>query len=195
MKQTLYLLFVTSLCAASCVTFKQFDDKAKSARETSYEAAIIKEDGTVTRGNSLKHRNYDPYDHNLVRVTGSEKAFTIDGSTYSDKDVVCFQDRKAFHKRFNGAYLIRLVKGRMNLYYFDNTANYKNISYSATRTTAYFFEKENGVIMPIGLASLREAVKDNPAALAKLQAAYPHDKVTGELNVEKIAGVFYTYNQ
>lgn len=203
-KSAAFLLLLTLCGTISCVTFKQFDDKAKSAREPGYSAALIKEDGTVITGSALKHRNYDPYDHNLVRVTKDPRAFRLDGKDYSDTDMVGFQDGKAFHKRFNGLYLIRLIHGKINLYYFDNTGYNKTYTFSngptsiqsnSARSTSYFFDKDNGGISGIGLATLREAVKDDPAALQKLQSLYPRDNVKGELNLEKLTTVVRLYNQ
>ena len=90
------MAFLACASFMACVTFKQFDNRAKAARETNYEASIIKKDGTVITGKTFKHKNYDAYDPNLVRVTNSNNAFTIDGNKYNDSDVVIFQDKKAY---------------------------------------------------------------------------------------------------
>jgi hypothetical protein len=198
------LLLALFFASASCVTFKQFDDKARASREPGYEACIITKDGNVITGQTFKHRNYDPYDYNLVRVTNQSNAFTMDGKSYSDQDVVAFQDKKAFHKRFQDLFLILLAKGKINLYYFDKTgydrtynpsAGPGNIQRTNTRTTTYFFEKEKDKIIPIGLNELKEAVKDNPNALNKLRSYYPKESHSGELNVDKLAAVIEMYNQ
>lgn len=156
-------------------------------------------------GETLKHQNYDPYDANLVRVTNSDNAFTLDGKKYNDSDVVVFQDKKAFHKRFNNIYLIRLVKGKINLYYFDKTGYDKTYSFNNggpttvtstnNRKSTYFFEKENNKIFPIGISDLKNAVKDNQQALNKLNSYYPKDSYSKELNIEKLVSVIEMYNQ
>src|SRR5579863_6549102 len=169
------LLLIYILFFYSCVTFKQFDSKAEASREASYEAAIIKNDGSIITGRTLKHRNYDSYDHNLVRITNRNDALTLDGKKYNDSDVVAFQDKNAFHKRFNSLYLIRLVRGKINLYYFDNTGYTKVYNFSNgptsmqsynNRKSTFYFEKD-GQIVTIGIAELKSAVKDNEQALRK----------------------------
>jgi hypothetical protein len=203
MKQS-YLSILICVTLFSCVTFKEYDDRAKDARETNYASFVQTEDGKIISGKTLKHKNYDPYDHNLVRVTGSSKAFSIDGIKHSDADVVAFQDSKAYHKRFHDLYLIRLVKGKINLYYFDVTGFDKNYTYSNgpttvqktnNRRTTFFFEKGDSGITKIGLKELREAVKDNRAALAKLNNAYSKDDYARELNIEKLVAVVQAYNK
>ncbi len=205
MKSKFFLAFLICATYCSCVTFKQFDNRAKAARETNYEASIIKKNGTVITGETLKHKNYDPYDPNLVRVTNSDNALTIDGKKYNDSDVVVFQDKKAFHKRFNNIYLIRLVKGKINLYYFDNTGYDKTYTFHSSgpttttstnnRKSTFFFEKEDNKIFPIGISDLKNAVKDNQKALTKLNSYYPKDSYAKELNIEKLVSVVETYNQ
>jgi hypothetical protein len=204
MQTKLYYLLLIVVTFSSCVTFKQFDKKAKAARESTYEASIIKNDGTIFTGKTLKHKNYDSYDHNLVRVINKENALTLDSKKYNDSNVVAFQDNKAFHKRFNDLYLIRLVKGKMNLYYFDNTGYTKTygftngptrINSSSNRRSTFFFEKENDKIFPIGIAELKNAVQDNPAALKKLNSYYPKNSYSKELNIEKLVSVVRTYNE
>lgn len=198
-----YLLLII-LSFPSCVTFKQFDKKAETARESTYDASIIKKDGTVYTGKTLKHRNYDSYDHNLVRVINKDNALTLDAKKYNDSDVVAFQDKKAFHKRFNDLYLIRLVKGKMNLYYFDNTGYTKTYTFSngptrmnssGNRRSDFFFEKGDNKILPIGIAELKNAVKDNPEVLKKLNSYYPKDSYAKELNIEKLVAVVRAYNK
>lgn len=44
---------------SSCVTFKQFDNRARDAKEPSYPVSLIKKDGTVYSGQELKHKNFD----------------------------------------------------------------------------------------------------------------------------------------
>ena len=204
MRLKLYLAFLICVAFSSCVTFKQFDKRAKASRETNYDASIVKKDGTVITGKSFKHKNYDSYDHNLVRVINKDNAFTMDGKKYNDSDVVAFQDSKAFHKRYNNLYLIRLVKGKMNLYYFDNTGYTKTYTYSngptsinssSNRRSTFFFEKDDNKIYPIGIRDFKEAVKDNPKALAKLNSYYPKDNYAKELNIEKLVSVVKMYNQ
>lgn len=200
--QLLFSLFIFA-GISSCVTFKQFDNKAKAAREADYEASIVTRDGTTITGTTLKHKNYDSYDPNLVRVINSDNALTLDGKKYNDSNVIIFQDKKAFHKRYNNLFLIRLVKGRINLYYFDQTGYTKTITFSNgptktssvnNRATTFFFEKDNNEIFPIGLKELRDAVMDNPAALNKLNSYYPKDSYKKELNIEKIVSVVRAYN-
>jgi nicotinic acid mononucleotide adenylyltransferase len=204
MQTKLYYLLLIVITFSSCVTFKQFDKKAKTARESTYEASIIKKDGTVYTGKTLKHKDYDRYDHNLVTVINKDNALTLDAKKYNDSDVVAFQDKKAFHKRFDNLYLIRLVKGKMNLYYFDNTGYTKTYTFSngptsvnssSNRRSDFFFEKENNKILPIGIAELKNAVKDNPEALKKLNSYYPKDSYARELNIEKLVSVVRTYNE
>jgi hypothetical protein len=79
MRLKLYLAFLICVAFSSCVTFKQFDKRAKASRETNYDASIVKKDGTVITGKSFKYKNYDSYDHNLVRVVNKDNAFTMDG--------------------------------------------------------------------------------------------------------------------
>ena len=205
MQTKIYVALFLFTAFSSCVTFKQFDDRAKASREMTYEASIIKNNGTVYTGEQLKHKNYDPYDANLVRVTYKDNALTLDSKKYNDSDVVAFQDTKAFHKRFNNIYLIRLVKGKMNLYYFDATGYDKtfssqqngptNITRKNERRSTYFFDKNGGKINPIGLTELKEAIKDKPQALKKLNASYPKDSYAKELNVEKLVSVVELYNK
>jgi hypothetical protein len=205
MKPTHYFLFLLCLTFSSCVTFKQFDNRAKSARETSYEASIVKKDGKIISGEVLKHKNHDPYDANLVRVINSENAFTIDGQNYHDSNVVAFQDKKAYHKRFNNIFLVRLVKGKINLYYFDNTGYDKTTTFNSggpttinstsTRKSAFFFEKEKDKILPIGISELKKAVEDNQKVLNKLTSYYPKDSYSKELNIEKLVSVVEAYNE
>lgn len=205
MQVKIYVALLIFIAFSSCVTFKQFDDRAKASRETTYEASIIKNNGTVYTGEQLKHKNYDPYDANLVRVTYKDNALMLDSKKYNDSDVVAFQDTKAFHKRFNNIYLIRLVKGKMNLYYFDATGYDKtfspqqngstNITKTNDRRSTYFFDKNGGKINPIGLAELKDTIKDNPQALKKLNASYPKDSYAKELNIEKLVSVVELYNK
>lgn len=199
-----YYLLLIIISFSSCVTTKQYDKRAKTARESNYDAFIIKKDGTMFTGKTLKHKNYDPYDHSLVRVINKDNALTLDAKKYNDSDVVAFQDKKAFRQRFNNLYLIRLVKGKINLYYFDNTGYTKTYTYSngpttinssSNRRSTFFFEKENNKILPIGIAELKNAVKDNPEALKKLNSYYPKDSYSRELNIEKLVSVVKTYNQ
>ena len=189
---------------SSCVTFKQFDSKAKDARDPNYESFIMKKDGKVISGKTLKHKNYDSYDHNLVRVINKDNAFKIDGTNYNDADVIVFQDAKAFHKRFDNLYLIRLVKGKINLYYFDNTGYNKTYTFSngpttvnssSNRKSTFYFEKEKDKIFKIGVSELKEAVKDNSKASHKLQGYYPKDSYKKELDIEKLVSVINVYNQ
>lgn len=205
MKSKHYVAFLVCAFFSSCVTFKQFDNRAKSARETSYETSIIRKDGKVITGETLKHKNHDPYDPNLVRVTNNDNALIIDGKKYNDSDVVVFQDKKAFHKRFGNIFLIRLVKGKINLYYFDDTGYDKTYTFysggpttttsTSNRKSTFFFEKENDKILPIGISDLKIAVKDNQQALSKLNSYYPKDSYKKELNIEKLVSVIETYNQ
>lgn len=204
MKTRFLLSFLVFAGLSSCVTFKQFDNKAKSAREQNYEASIITNDGTMITGKTLKHKNYDSYDPNLVRVINRDNALSLDGKNYNDSNVVIFQDKKAFRKRYNNVFLIRLVKGKINLYYFDETGYSKTTTFTngPTRTsstnnrrTTFFFEKENNNISPIGIKELRNAVKDNPTALNKLNSYYPKDSYLRELNIEKLVSVVRTYNE
>ncbi|WP_415060807.1 hypothetical protein [Flavobacterium sp.] len=204
MKTKLFLSLIAFAGISSCVTFKQFDSKAKTARETNYEASIIKKDGTIITGQTLKHKNYDPYDPNLVRVINSDKALTLDGKNYNDSNVIIFQDKKAFRKRYNDVFLIRLVRGKINLYYFDQTGYTKTYTYSSgptktnsvnNRTTTFFFEKNNDNILPIGIKELRNAIKDNAAALNLLNSYYPKDSYKKELNIEKLVSVVKKYNE
>jgi hypothetical protein len=199
----LNLLPIFILLYSSCVTFKQFDSKAEAAREPSYEAAIVTRDGSIITGRTLKHKNYDSYDHNLVRVINKNDAFTLDGKKCSDTNVVTFQDKKAFHKRFNDLYLIRLVKGKINLYNFDNTGYTKVYSFSNgptssqsynNRKSTFYFEKD-GQIVTIGIGELKAAVKDNTQALQKLTAYYSKDSYSKELDIEKLTTVINIYNQ
>ena len=186
------MLVLISLFLCSCVTFKQYDNKAKEAKDSNYEAYILKDDGTIISGKSLKHRDYDTYDHNLVRLTNKDNAFTLDGTKYTDKNVLVFQDKKAYHKYFSGMFLIRLVKGNINLYYFDQTGY--NMGRNV-RKSFFYFEKAVDRITPIGIKELREAVKDNAAALAKLNGYYPKDHYAKELSIEKLVSVIKIYNQ
>ena len=205
MKSKIYLAFLICTACSSCVTFKQFDNRAKAARETNYEASIIKKDGTVITGKTLKHKNYDAYDPNLVRVINSDNAFTMDGKKYNDSDVVVFQDKKAFHKRFNNIYLIRLVKGKINLYYFDTTGYDKTYTFNSSgpttttstnnRKSTFFFEKEINKFFSIGISDLKNAVKDNQQAFGKLNSYYPKATYAKELNIEKLVSVVEIYNQ
>jgi hypothetical protein len=204
MKPKHYFAFLIFLTYSSCVTFKQFDSRAKTARETGYEASIIKSDGEIITGKTLKHKNYDPYDGNLVRVINSDNAFIIDGKKYSDNDVIAFQDKKAFHKRLKDEFLIRLVKGKINLYYFDQTGYDKTYTFSHGPTTvnsinkrrsSFYFEKEDNKILPIGIANLKNAVKDNQQAITKLNSYYPKDSYVKELNIEKLVSVIEIYNR
>lgn len=204
MKPKHYFAFLVCLAYSSCVTFKQFDKRAKAAREADYEASIIKKDGEVITGKALKHKDHDPYDPNLVRVTNNNNALSIDGKTYNDSNVVGFQDKKAFHKRFDNIFLVRLVKGKMNLYYFDNTGYSKTYTFSngptsvnssSNRRSTFFFDKGNNKILPIGIRELRNAVKDNPVALKKLNSYYSKDSYSKELNIEKLVSVVETYNR
>jgi hypothetical protein len=198
-----YLLLIIVIFS-SCVTSKQFDKKAKTARESNYEASIIKKDGTIYTGKTLKHKDYDSFDHNLVRVIRKDNALTLDSKKYNDSDVVAFQDKKAFHKRFNNLYLIRLVKGKINLYYFDNTGYTKTYTFSngptginssSNRRSTFFFEMEKDKILPIGIAELKKAVQDNPEALKKLNSYYPKNSYARELNIEKLVSVVRIYNK
>ena len=50
MRLKLYLAFLICVAFSSCVTFKQFDKRAKASREINYDASIIKKDGTVITG-------------------------------------------------------------------------------------------------------------------------------------------------
>lgn len=205
MKSRFYLAFLVCVIYSSCVTFKQFDNRARFARETNYEASIIKKNGTVITGETLKHKNYDPYDPNLVRVINSDNALTIDGKSYNDSDVVVFQDKKAFHKRFKEVFLIRLVKGKINLYYFDNTGYDKKYTVNTSgpttttstnnRKSTFFYEKENNKIIPIGISDLKNAVKDNELAFTKLNSYYPKDPYLKELSIEKLVSVLEIYNK
>jgi hypothetical protein len=180
------------LICCSCVTFKQYDSKAKESRDSNYEAFIVKKDGEIISGQSLKHRSYDAYDPYLVRVINKDDAFKIDGKKYNDSDVVVFQDKNAYHKRFNNLYLVRLVTGKMNLYYFDTTGYTKTYTYSApgpanikstnNRKSSFFFEKEKDKIVLIGISEFKEAVGDNPEALEKLNKYYPKETYFKELN-------------
>ncbi len=199
-----YCFLLICITCSSCVTFKQFDNRAKASREDFYAASIIKKDGTTITGQTLKHKNYDPYDPNLVRVTNNDNALTLDGKKYNDSNVVAFQDKKAFHKRFNNVYLIRLVKGKINLYYFDNTGYDKTYTYSGggtsinstnNRKSTFFFEKEKDKIFTIGISELKNAVKDNAQVLKKLNSYYPKDAYSKELNIEKLVSVIEAYNQ
>ena len=204
MRLTNFVPLLLCLTYSSCVTFKQYDSKAKNSRDSNYEAFIVKKDGKIIGGEVLKHRNYDSYDGNLVRVINKDNAFTIDGKNYNDKDVVVFQDKKAYHKRYENLFLIRLVKGKINLYYFDNTGYSKTYTYSNGPTTVnsinnrkstFYFEKEKGEIIPIGISELKEAIKKNEAALNKLNKYYPKDNYSKELNIEKIVSVINLYNE
>lgn len=205
MKSINYLAVLTFTTYASCVTFKQFDDRAKAARESSYEASIIKKSGEIVTGEILKHKNYDSYDPNLVRVIYRDNALTIDGKQYNDSNVVAFQDKKAYHKRFNNIFLIRLVKGKINLYYFDDTGYDKTYTFNSSgpttvnstskRKSNFFFEKEENKIFPIGISDLKNAVKDNQEAFNKLNSYYPKDSYSKELNIEKLVSVIEIYNQ
>lgn len=199
-----FVLISLCLTYSSCVTFKQYDSKAKNSRDNNYEAFIVKTDGKIIGGEVLKHRNYDSYDGNLVRVINKDNAFTIDGKNYSDKDVIAFQDKKAYHKRFENLFLIRLVKGKINLYYFDNTGYTKTYTFSNGPTThtsinnrksTFYFEKGKGEIIPVGISELKEAIQKNVEASDKLNKYYPKDSYTKELNIEKIVEVINLYNQ
>jgi hypothetical protein len=205
MQTKFYYTLLVTITFSSCVTFKQFDNRAKSARESTYEASIIKKDGTIYKGQTLKHKNKDPYDPNLVRIINSDNALTLDSKKYNDSDVVVFQDSKAFHKRFNNVFLIRLVKGKINLYYFDNTGYDKTYTFNSsgptttnsvnTRKSTFYFEKENSKIFPIGISELKNAVSDNQQVLKKLNSFYPKDSYAKELNIEKLVSVVEDYNK
>jgi hypothetical protein len=200
--------FYTILIAfgfTSCVTFKQYDNRAKAAKEDNYTVAIIKNDGTVVKGESLKCKNIHPQEPNLAFVTEKNNAFQLDDQKYSDKDIVAFQDKRGFHKRLDGRYLMRLFKGKMNLYYFDNISSSKNTTFKSsggidtktdrTRKSIFYFEKEKDVLVQIGISELKNALKDNDAALAKLNSYYPKDNYRKELDIEKLITVFNLYNK
>lgn len=198
MKFKYYLPLAVCFAWCSCVTFAQYDKKALASKEPGNEEFITYKDGRTVSGKKLKHRNYDPFDGHLVRVTNKDNAFNIDGKNYNDSLVVAFQDAKAFHKSDGGRFLIRLVSGKMNLYYFDDirmeyTAGVSG--YHTKRTSTYFFEKEKDQIVQIGLAGLRDAVKDNRKALNRLSENYPKDNYKRELNIEKLVEVVRLYNQ
>lgn len=189
MKKLLYIILLTPFFPA-CVTFKQFDDKAKDARDAGREAFIERANGEVVAGKTLTHKNHHGYDASLVRQTNNKNAFKIDGVGYNDSDVVVFQDQHAYHKRWKDIYLIRLVKGKIDLYYFDDMT-----PGGQGRTTNFFFQKGNEPISGVGVGVLRAAVKDNPQALKKLNGYYPKDRYMNQLNVEKLTDVVKTYDQ
>ncbi|MFS8082222.1 MAG: hypothetical protein ACMG51_02120 [Ginsengibacter sp.] len=205
MKAKYYLASLIFLGFYSCTSFKAFDDRAKAARKSTHEDLIIKENGVIITGLNLRHKNHDPNDRNLVRVTNSDDALSMNGIKYNDRDVIAFQDRKAFHKRFNNIYLIRLVKGKINLYYFDQTG-YVNtyiihpsepstITSTFERKSYFFFEKEDNEIYIIGISNLKNALKDDQQALDKLNSYYPKNFYSKELNIEKLVSVIEIYNQ
>ncbi len=139
-----------------------------------------------------------------MRVINKNDAFTLDGKQYNDSDIVAFQDKHAYHKRHQDQYLNRLVKGRINLYYFDKTSYKKTYTYTSgptkinsasTRVSYFYFDKDNGDISIIGIPELRNAVKDKPEILSKLNAYYPKDTYAKELDIEKLVAVVEGYNK
>lgn len=205
MRMKLFYLLLVMVTWSSCVTFKQFDNRAKANRESEYEAAIIKKDGTIITGKELKHKMTNSNDPFLFNVTNRDNAITLDNKNYNDSDVVAFQNKRAFHKRYKNAFLIRLLKGKINLYYFDNISINKTYTYQTfgptevtkfkDRKSTFFFEKEKDKIVEIGIVPLRQALSDNPKALEKFKSYYPKDYYSKELDIEKLVSVFELYNQ
>jgi hypothetical protein len=97
MRVKFYYLLLATLVWSSCVTFKQFDNRAKANRESGYEAAIIKRDSTIITGKELKHKMTNSYDPFLFNVMNRDNAISLDNKNFNDSDVVAFQNKRAFH--------------------------------------------------------------------------------------------------
>lgn len=206
MKPTFCYLVLVSIIWSSCTTYKQFDNRAKASRESSFETAIIKKDGTIVTGQTLKHMITNKSEPYLFSVLNTDNAISLDNKNYNDTDVVFFQDKNAFHKQYENVFLIRLLKGKISLYYFDikklynyttRTASGQFLSSTSgsTMKSIFFLEKGKDGITEIGITELRKAVSDNPKALDKLNSYYPKSSYTRQLDIEKIVSVIELYNQ
>jgi hypothetical protein len=206
MKPTFCYLFLVSIIWTSCTTYKQFDNRAKASRESSYETAIIKRDGTIVTGQTLKHKITNKSEPYLFSVLNTDNAISLDNKNYNDTDVVFFQDQNAFYKQYENVFLIRLLKGKINLYYFDIKKLYNHhmsaasgqflgSSSQSTIKSIFFLEKGKYGITEIDITELRKAVSDNPKALDKLNSYYPKSFYTRQLDIEKIVSVIELYNQ
>ena len=178
MKMIHCIIIFTALSLYSCITYKQTDRQALSAKEPG-DVLIVMNDGRVIPGTDLKVLFNDRKPKNEI---------ILDGKTYSVNDVIAYQTKDTYLRRTPYGYLKRLVRGNMNLYYREDVISSNNIN-------TFFFDKPGQTATQIGIHQLRDAVKDNEAALALLNRYYPRTEYIRQLNMDKLVAIVKMYNK
>jgi hypothetical protein len=95
------------------------------------------------------------------------KAISINGISYSVKNIKSFQYKSEYKTTFKNRFIIRIVNGKINLYKWTIDHGY-NMSggYNAGSATHYYLQKgANGKMEYFDVKTLEEMVKDNAKAL------------------------------
>jgi hypothetical protein len=172
----------------SCVTFKMYDRETAKMRLPEYDALVIKTNGEKISGNKISN----VYDKKVFK----EFVFKIDGNTIPESQVIAYQDKKAFFRKYNNQWAKSLRKGKINLFYFDTYVS-SNSRDSRGYTDHYVFEKNNNGLKECSKSEISEMLIDNSEAYNKFNQEFKKTNgyIIRQMKLAEILSIIDIYNQ
>lgn len=198
----LLLMAILATVVTSCESTKHFDNsysnEIKLGRDNTSDVFIIKKDGEKIEGKTMTFSPYSKW-----REVQKETWIAVDGQKVDIKNIERYQSANGYYifykydPHIEGEqyiFLSRATGGKVNIYFTNapTIVGSPNVYHNV-----YFFEKKNEKLMPFTFASFREAIKDNPKALEKLNEVFPKGKIPVNdhiQNLKKLVSVAEVYN-
>lgn len=158
-------LSLSMLILISCVTTKTYTDEEKRMRMGDGKSLVVMKDGTQIAGDRLTF-------HSGKKGGNFAK---IDNQEINVQDISAYQTKKAYYVRFgsddNFVWVKQLKRGKINLYYYDETFHTSSIYGSgpavSNRTDTHFiFQKGSGQLVELSIERIADMLKDNRKAYA-----------------------------